>query len=62
MTSFSSVNAAISQSARNSPPPPIGRSSSRAKPRSPSILSNSEDEFEEEFLGKSTDEMEQRLA
>ena len=61
MTSFSSVNAAISQSARNPPPPPVASCSSRAKPRSPSILSNSEDEFEEEFLDNTADEMEQRL-
>ena len=61
MTSFSSVNAAISQLARNPPPPPVASSSSRAKPRSPSILSNNEDEFEEEFLDNTADEIEQRL-
>ena len=61
MGSFTSINTTIMQSAGNSPSPPIASSSSKAKTRSPCVLSNRKNKVEAEYFNNIIEEMERRF-
>ena len=61
MGSFTSINTTIMQSAGNSPSPPIASSSSKAKTRSPSVLSNRKNKVEAEYFNNTIEEIKRRF-